>query len=336
MVSNEMGQPMTTVVCFASRHSVGATFLNWSYHWLAGHTTHWNHRTGMTVLPDNPNTGVNAHLFAKNYHCGHDRWHRHLAEYRALDQTQTVTFYGGPLETDNTPEQRDVDFATAFNTISNQIPVVLLVESNQDPWYFLKKRTQDPVDSNQSITTQQQESHQQQLLNDIIKISFKDSSDVMDKDIWGIRELLALNFKHIASRSSSYRSLLNLSNPHVYVDVKELWFDGKSCMQRVMLQLGQPIQQDRLPQWQVAYQDWQASQIDIIKFGWYLPHIIDSIVKGHNFDLSSIRMDLFCEAVIQGILIHDHNLNLKCHGLEKFPGNTLDLHQLLEKNTHSV
>ena len=107
-------------------------------------------------------------------------------------------------------------------------------------------------------------------------------------------------------------------------------------MQRVMLQLGQPIQQDRLPQWQVAYRDWQASQFDIIKFGWYLPHIIESIVKGYNFDLSSIRMDLFCEAVIQGILIQDHNLNLKCYGLEKFPSNTLELHQLLKKNTHNI
>ena len=326
---------MTPVVCFASRYSVGATFLNWSYHWLAGHATHWNCCTGMTVLPDNPNTGVNAHLFAKNYHGGHDLWHQHLAEYRALDQTQTVTFYGGALKI-NDNVKMDVDFAAAFNTISSQIPVVLLVESNEDPWYFLKVRSQELVGSNQSITPQEQESYQQQRLNNIINIYFKDSLDLMDKNIWDTRELLALNFKHIAPRSSSYRNLLDLSMPHVYVDVKELWFDGESCMQRVMLQLGQPIQQDRLPQWQVAYRDWQASQFDIIKFGWYLPHIIESIVKGYNFDLSSIRMDLFCEAVIQGILIQDHNLNLKCYGLEKFPSNTLELHQLLKKNTHNI
>ena len=329
-----MGQPMTPVVCFASRYSVGATFLNWSYHWLAGHDTHWNHRTGTTAVPDNPNTGVNAHLFAKNFHAGNDLWHQHLEEYRALDQTQTVTFYGGSLKiNDNT--RIDVDFAAAFNTISSQIPVVLLVESNDDPWYFLKVRSQDPIDGNQSITPQEHESYQQQRLNNIIKSYFKDSVDAMDNNIWDIRELLALNFKHIVERSSSYRSLLDLSKPHVYVDVRELWFDGESCMQRVMLQLGQPIQQDRLPQWQVAYQDWQASQFDIIKFGWYLPHIIESIVKGYKFDLSHVRMDLFCEAVIQGTLIHDHDLNLKCYGLEKFPSNTLELHQLLEKNTHS-
>jgi hypothetical protein len=334
MVSNKMGQPMTPVVCFASRYSVGATFLNWSYHWLAGHDTHWNHRTGTTAVPDNPNTGVNAHLFAKNFHAGNDLWHQHLEEYRALDQTQTVTFYGGSLKiNDNT--RIDVDFAAAFNTISSQIPVVLLVESNDDPWYFLKVRSQDPIDGNQSITPQEHESYQQQRLNNIIKSYFKDSVDAMDNNIWDIRELLALNFKHIVERSSSYRSLLDLSKPHVYVDVRELWFDGESCMQRVMLQLGQPIQQDRLPQWQVAYQDWQASQFDIIKFGWYLPHIIESIVKGYKFDLSHVRMDLFCEAVIQGTLIHDHDLNLKCYGLEKFPSNTLELHQLLEKNTHS-
>ncbi len=327
---------MTPVVCFASRYSVGATFLNWSYHWLAGHDKNWNWRTGMTTVPNNPNTGVNAHLFAKNCHGGNDLWHQYLEEYRALDQTQTVTFYGAPLNIDYTAEQQEADFVAAVNSISSQIPLVLLVESTQDPWYFLKIRIQDPVGSNQSLSPQEHESYQQQHLNNTIKTYFKDSFDVMDKNIWDVRELLALNFKHIAQQTSSYRSLLDLSNPHVYVDVKELWFAGESCMQRVMSQLGQPIQQDRLPQWRVAYRDWQESQFDIIKFGWYLPHIIESIVKGHNFDLSHVRMDLICEAVIQGTLIHDHDLNLKCYGLEKFPSNTLDLHQLLEKNTHSA
>ena len=327
---------MTPVVCFASRYPVGATFMNWSYHWLAGHDTHWNHRTGTTVVPDNPNTGVNAHLFAKNYHGGNDLWHQHLAEYRVLDQTQTVTFYGGPLKIEDDAEQEDVDFAAAFNTISSQIPVVLLLESTQDPWYFLKIRSQDPVGSNQLLTPQEQESYQQQRLNNIIKSYFKDSSDVMDKNIWDTRELLALNYKHIVQHTSSYCNLLDLSNPHVYVDVRELWSDGESCMQRMMAQLGQSVQQDRLPQWRIAYKEWQASQFDIIKFGWYLPHIIKSIVNGYNFDLSHVRIDLLCEAVIQGILIHDHNLNLKCYGLEKFPSNTLELHQLLEKNTHNI
>lgn len=327
---------MTPVVCFASRYSVGATFLNWSYHWLAGHDKSWNYHTGMTVVPDNPNTGVNAHLFAKNYHSGYDLWHRYLAEYRALGHAQTVTFYGGALAIAGDTEQEDIDFAAAFNTISNEIPVVLLVESIQDPWYFLKIRHQDPVGSNQSLSPQEHNFFQQQKLNNIIETYFKDNFDIMDKNIWDLRELLALNFKHITQHTSFYRDLLDLSNPHVYVDAKELWFNGESCVQRVMSQLGQSVQQDRLPQWRVAYKDWQQSQFDIINFGWYLPHIVDSIVKGHNFDLSHVRMDLMCEAVIQGMLIHDHNLNLKCYGLEKFPSNTLDLHQLLEQNTHII
>jgi hypothetical protein len=327
---------MTPVLCFASRHPVGATFLNWSYHWLAGHDKSWNHHTGMTVIPNNPNTGVNAHLFAKNYHSGNDQWHQYLAEYRALGQTQTVTFYGGALIINDGSDKEDVDFATAFNTISSKIPVVLLVESTQDPWYFLKMRCQDPVGSNQSLTAQEHNFFQQQNLNNFIEIYFKDSFNVMDKNIWDIRELLALNFKYVAQHTSSYCDLLDLSNPHVYVDAKELWFDGESCVQRVMSQLGQSVQQDRLPQWRIAYKDWQQSQFDIIKFGWYLPHIVKSIVKGHNFDLSYVRMDLICEAVIQGMLIHDYNLNLKCYGLEKFPSNTLDLHHLLEKNTHII
>jgi hypothetical protein len=214
--------------------------------------------------------------------------------------------------------------------------VVLLVESTQDPWYFLKIRHVEPTGGNQLLTTQEHNFYQWQHLNNILEVYFKNNLDLIDKNIWDIRELLALNFKYIDRHTSSYLDLLDLSKPHVYIDVKELWFDGESCMQRVMSQLDQSVQQDRLPQWRVAYKDWQQSQFDIIKFGWYLPHIVKSIVKGHNFDLSHVRMDLICEAVIQGMLIHDHNLNLKCYGLEKFPSNTLDLHQLLEQNTHII
>jgi hypothetical protein len=327
-----MERAMTPVVCFASRYSVGATFMNWSYHWLAGHDTHWKSSMGWINLPNNPNTGINAHHFLKNYHSGYEQCQQHLHEYQKLGCEQTVSFYAGVL-TDGTNQELDCDFAKTFNVMSTQIPVVLLVESEQDPHYFLKSRALNPTGHNQ-IPSQDEKLYQQHQLIDIIETYFDSDFSAMDKNIWDIRELLALNFEHIGHHSSGYRSLLDLSKPHVYVDVKELWFDGESCMQRVMSGIGQSVQIDRLPQWRIAYKDWQASQFDIIKFGWYLPHIVESIVKGNNFDLSHLKINLFCEAAIQGMLIKNHNLNLKCYGLEQFPGNTLDLHQLLEESTH--
>jgi hypothetical protein len=328
-------QKITPVVCFASRHSVGATFLNWSYHWLAGHREHWKNKKGWVNVPDNPNTGINAHHFAKNYHAGHAECQLHLEQYQALGHSQPVSFYAGGAVT-GTRDEVDADFARAFNTISTQIPTVLLVESAEDPWYFLKQRALNPADQNQ-ISSQDQTDYQQQLLNNIINTYFSSDFATMDKNIWDIRELLALNFEHINPvDNSNYRALLDLSNAHVYVDSRELWLDGESCVVRVMSSLGQAIQQDRLPQWRLAYQEWQTSQLDIIKFGWYLPHIVDSIVKGNSFDFSHLKINLLCESVIQGMLIKNHNLNLRCYGLEKFPANTRDLHHLLEQNTHSV
>lgn len=75
-------------------------------------------------------------------------------------------------------------------------------------------------------------------------------------------------------------------------------------------------------------------QNDALKFYRSLSHIVECIVQGGYYELPALSLEQ--EAIIQHCLIYQHNLNIKTWQLEKFPSNTIRLHQLLEPNSHSL
>jgi len=332
MVSNEMGQQLSYPV-FTSRHSIGLTFLSWSYHWLSGHEYFWNSNLGFCKTPKNPNTGANAHFFKKNYCSGYQEWQNFILNNK--NEVENCSMYGGPLH-QSTDDQIDADYALALKFASNRVPLIFCVESPQDPWYFLYKRTLDPIDNKpQSLSTQLIESYQSSNLSDFLKTYFNESLEKFNKDTWDIRELIALNCDYFKAERS-YLDLVDRSVDHLYIDSRDLWYNGEECLQRIFTYIDKKISIDQLPQWRKAYSEWQSTQLKILQFNWYLPYIVESIVKNYNFDLDFLKLNLLQEGVIQGCLIKDHNLNLKCYGLEQFPSNTKDLHFLLEENTHNL
>ena len=94
-----------------------------------------------------------------------------------------------------------------------------------------------------------------------------------------------------------------------------------------------PIDNDRYNQWVPIYEDWQQIQMNSLRFQYNYKHIVDCVVNNwsYNIDLTFDQ-----EVVIQHLLIYQHNLNLKTWQLKKFPGNTKDLHLLLEPNIHPL
>jgi hypothetical protein len=324
-----MGQ-MTKYPVFTSRYSVGLTFLSWSYHWLLGHDYSWNAKLGFFKLPNNPNTGVNAHFFKKNYCGGFQEWSNFLLDPK--NNVENCSMYGGSLRTDNAIEINQ-DYALCLKLASKTNPLIFFVESPSETWYFLYKRHIDPNDSNQHLSETTLDSFQNLMLTDFLKTYFDDSIDNFDKNVWDLRELIALNVDYFKV-NNTYLKEIHRSIDHRYVDSKELWYNGEDCLQRIFKYLDRTIIDERLPHWRNVYREWQSIQIKILQFDWYLPTIVDSIVNNYNFDLDFLNLTLIQEGVIQGHLIRDHNLNLKCYGLEKFPSNTRDLHLLLEENTH--
>jgi hypothetical protein len=322
---------MTNYPVFSSRHSIGLTFLSWSYHWLAGHETFWNSKLGFCKIPHNPNTGINAHFFRKNCCIGFQEWSNFLLNDQ--NNLENCSMYGAGTYTDNLLESNQ-DYALCLKFASKINPLIFFVESSSDPWYFLCKRHIHPDrTTNQNLSLETLDSFQNSFLTDFLKTYFHDSLSKIDKNIWDLRELIALNFNYFKV-DDTYLKEVDRTIDHLYVDSKELWYNGEECLRRIFKYLDKTIVDERVPHWRDVYREWQSIQIKILQFNWYLPIIVDAIVNNYNFDLDFLNLTLVQEGVIQGHLIKDHNLNLKCYGFEKFPSNTRDLHLLLKKNIH--
>ncbi len=317
-------------ICFTSRYSVGVTFLIWSYYWLAGYDQHWLMKDSKKIdLVTDPNTGINAHNFRKNYHEGCHNWKLAMETYAKQQNDRPICFYGGPLHHGD-QEIINQDYVSALKIASREIPTVLVVESSADPFYFVKPRGYtDPS----GIHCLAQEIYSKSKVENHLSTYFKESSQQFDKHIWDMREVLALNYRSMLL-DRSYIDDIDWSSPLLYIDSRQLWFDGEELLHHILSWLDTPVQSSRLENWNSRYKTWQKTQMDVLDFGWNLPHIIASIVHGYSYDLSRFNLDLQREAVIQGILIEQHGLNFRTWGLDRFPDNTLDLHRLLEPNCH--
>jgi hypothetical protein len=314
---------------FTSRHSIGLTFLSWSYHWLSDHTHHWHWKLGTCSLPKNPNTGINAHFFKKNYCSGYQDWHKFITDTK--NNVDICSMYGGPIAGDNV-DNVNKDYAQCLKFASDHVPLIFCVESARDQWYFLQKRGIDPT-ADVELLTDQIKVFQDHTVNNFIKNYFDDSMQQVGKDVWDLREVMALNFEYL-KQDSTYLEHIDRSINHLYVDSKDLWYNGEECLRRIFAYINRPVSEERMPHWRNVYYQWQSAQLKILRFNWYFSDIVDSIVNNYNFDLDFLNLDLLQESVIQGQLIKKHNLNLKCHGLKKFPSNTTDLYLLLEENFH--
>jgi hypothetical protein len=189
------------------------------------------------------------------------------------------------------------------------------------------------LNDSQSLESDYVKTYQDSALTDFLQKYFGTSLQKFNNDVWGTRELIALNFDYFKT-DRSYVDYIDRNCNYLYVESNELWNGGEQCMERIFKYLDREIVEQRRDHWRKVYLEWQMSQLNILKFNWYLPTIVDSIINNYNFDLSFLNLTLLQEGVIQGHLIKNHNQNLKSFGLVKFPDNTKDLHSLLEESIH--
>lgn len=314
---------------FTSRWSVGLTFVTWSYHWLMNHEDFWNARDGLCRLVNNPNTGINAHGFNKNHRAGYEKWCEFLQD--TTNRRENCSLYGGPLRFDDV-STTNKDYAKCMTLASSDHPLILFVESAQDPWYFLIKRDIDPGSDN-SVSTTAFQSHADQLTCNWIDQYFSDAARKFGDSLWDRRELIALNFDYLKV-DRSYLDCLDRSISHLYIDSRDLWYNGERCMEKIFDYVDRSISVTRLRHWRDVYRTWQKTQIQISQFNWYLETIVDCIINNWDFDMRFLKLNLLQEAVIQGYLIRQHDINIRGHGLKKFPKNTRLLYKLLIPNVH--
>ena len=344
---------MNNIFCVTSTHSIGCTFLDWSIHYLSGSDKFYNVESGWGELVSTPLSSDNAHTHQKNHPNGIKLTTEVIQRLKKVNANIPLSLYPIPLYEEDAANELNIvinqksdlfnneikyyqqkDYADIWNQLTlNNIPIVY-VKLTSDQLFLQSIRQFDR--NFPSIEIQPQTSNE--VHAEFLDIFFKDSQINWNKQgmnsTWDQREFISLNIR--PREFCEFDSWVNFSTPHYYLDAKELWYNGKDTLINIMQYLNLTVDAGRLITWLPIYSQWQQKQLDILKFVWNVDHICDCIINNYYYDISSYKLDLWHEAIIQHIMIYKHGLNFKTWNLEKFPNNTQDLYKLLEPNIHSV
>jgi hypothetical protein len=337
------------VVCVTSDMLVGSTFLDWSLHWLAGHTQVYNlHNKGWLPLPASPLSDKNAHNHPKNHPAGHSEYLSDVTELAQHHSKEFHTCYpakipagflGVELGFDENKLRNpkiwqylittsDLDYAQIFKTSADlNIPVIYLATNHSNAVYH----TLSFQRGEHLLPYEDGKYNDENVYVAFHHWFFKEDMENA-KTPWDQRELLALNLQ----LDSCYPDIdmIDLTVPHLWINCEELWYNGEAVLEQCMEYINEPIDKTRRESWIQIYQQWQQIQQQTLKFCYELDHIVMATVKGWHYPLRP--MTLLQEAIIQHRLIYQHNLNIRNWQLESFPDNTQKLHTLLEPNQHAL
>ena len=343
--------PLKNRVAIVATLASGATFLEWSIHWLTGQTRYYNFNSGWIDLSNSPLTNINAHGHEKNHPCGHNETLEMMEKFQTFNTDTLLSFYALPIVQREVVQKLNIsnddiykhylgeildykeqDLRDLWNSLYDYNYKTIYVKLN-DPIYTCKIRTLDfhitDANSKYNSVTEAQ--------NDFLNVYFKNSKTVWENDlqmtnIWDYREFISLNIRPY--EITNPETLVDFTKPYYYLDSHELYYNGEETLLTILEYLDLDLVTTRLDSWRDIYKNWQKIQFDILKFSWNLDHICNAIVNNQYYDISKLNLDIWQEAIIQHIMIYKHGLNFKTWGLEKFPNNTQDLHKLLEPNIY--
>jgi hypothetical protein len=336
-------------ICVTSQYSVGCTFIDWSIQFLSGQSKFYHADSNTWIdLVSNPLTGSNAHTHRKNHPHGFRKTNDLL---NAFDQQSAGVFTGypnlikfyaaaeelgiavdkntaDPVAIEKISNYRQQDYVNLFKLCAerdtkiiyiNASPEIVLYHTNfRRGGNFLL--TNEFTNSQEELTTEYEEYFFKDSIN-----AYKDSTNV-----WDVRERRALNvrpFEH-------HCAVPNFKLPHLWLDSRSVWTVGEETMQKILDYVDLPLISERLDAWLPIYRTWQKIQFKNLDFCHVLPHIVEAIVNGWDYQFEDLTFEQ--EVVIQHCLMYQHDLNLKTWQLTKFPKNTKDLHALLETNIHQL
>lgn len=338
---------MKTLACVYSDQSVGCTFIDWSLHFLSGQTNFYNARE-KTLLPltTNPLNNTSAHNHIKNHPDGvidtQDYFEKFLNSGCGKD---FFSVYAGPLLTCKAKKKLAIDTINSdtFKTIrdcqnkdtldlfdwcaTSDVRLIYISSVGLSPLYFLNTRYVGHF-----LSKTEKASSRQELNSELDELFYHKSVSTWKSlnlnDIWDVRERMALDWRPFNTNSH----IVGTSHKHLRLHCQDVW-TKKQCVMEMLDYLELTVDRERLATWQQIYKQWQSIQFNHLKFEYYFEDIVNSIVNDWylNIDLTFSE-----EVVIQHALIYRHGLNLKTWGLIKFPGNTQELHRLLEPNLHPV
>jgi hypothetical protein len=249
------------------------------------------------------------------------------------DTFHTIYFHNFIYKT----ESVDVDLERSIDKLSKRTKKIIVLSSSNNS--ILYHAAYKPRSDNAYLWQQLNEftNNPDTIFNDFVEYFFKESvykwNTLKLTELWDRREFIALNFnfKKSLQIKPNIKSGIGCYN----IDTMDLFNTFDVTVRDLFEYLDIPIATHRWQGWLEVYNRWQQLHYNRLQFVWYFDAIVDSILRGNDFDLTRFHLDLVQEAAIQNSLIYKHNLNLKTWQLEKFT-NTKQLHNLLELNFHNL
>ena len=294
------------ITAFTSLTPAGATFMDWSWHWLNGSDSVWNQSKGWLPITNDPTLEMNAHGHSKNHPIGLGEWKSFLESARHQED-KDISFYPIIRNTDD----NDMEFVDNINWLIKQKVGVVLI-----------KRTEElPIGSARTGNT-----------ND--RPFYLMSNPDIDKDISlnKLREIISIR---LMGQQKTWLEKIETAFSRLDKDVfivkdKEWTTDPEGVMTEIFRYFKVPIAPDRLSHWRDVSKKWQEGYRQIQKFYYeQMPEIADKIVADEDMDLGKLDLTFFDECMIMILLMKSHGKRLLLPD-ENFPKNTKELHQFLK------
>lgn len=311
--------------------AIGGSFLSWTIHYLSGKDKSFSIAADDWIdLPANPIVKTNAHGFDTNQVINLPLAQKTVEKLSALDD-KTQTAYAHPFIF--VPNENRQGLGLLCSSADKLI--FLTVNPKYKLYYisYYARGNHRPSLLNRSILVKPGD----EMFNDIIEYHYSDSKKQWGEqnliEIWDRREFMALSVKLIDPMYLA--PYINLDIPHYRIDSLDLMTSFENNLKSLFRYLELDIVDQRYRNWLEVYAQWKKLHINRLRYAYYYDIVLDYIIKGRDFDLTHLDLDIYQEAVIQRGLMYRHNLNLKTWGLEKFL-NTKQLHDLLEPCHHDI
>lgn len=297
------------IVAFTSPAAAGATFMDWSWHWLKGSDSSWTPWKGWLPLISDPLKEKNAHGHPKNHPKGSEKWEKFLevADKESHDTGKDISFYPFFVPTANNLN----DYVNNINLLIKRKVGVVVIKKTQEFPYGSERIDQedDPflfLESNPDLPS--------------------------DIDLKKLREMVSMR---IVAQQKTWLEKIDLAfdlldKEVVVVTDKEWAHQTEETMIEICGRLGTVIDPGRLASWRPIMHRWRGNYKKAEFFYSHeIPLMADKIVAGESMDLTPFNFRLTEESLLMMYVMKRHGRRLVLP-TDHFPKNTLDLHRFLK------
>jgi len=299
------------IVAFTSLHPGGATFLDWSWHWLKGNESFWNAELGWIPLVDNPVQTQNAHDHKKNHLGEIESWWKFLElAHNQLESPDTdITFYPylTPIVEDTLKQ-----YVENINLMAEKnISVVVIKKTKLIPYMSERSGIEDGYEMQQFLSNNPDIDQ---------KMSIKEI-----REIASIRLIPQMTgwLGRIDKEYGSFNSSV------LVLQDDEILNHTESSMEKIFRHHNFKMDFSRLEHWRKIANDWRSKIVQSSEFFNQLPEICEAVINGFDLKLDDYKIGFLEQSLMMAHLMKDYGRRLLLPD-DKFPKGTKDLHRFLK------